>query len=232
MIERLVPRMALACYRIALQQVAENLLDAYLGADAGRRVLAGQIERGAATRLSAVVFFADLRGFTRLADETTGESLLSGLNDFLGDLTEAIETQGGQVLKFLGDGLLAIFKLEGEEPSGVCGDALAAAKAALTSNATLNAQRRVSGKPALDLDVALHLGELMYGNVGSSHRLDFTVIGPAVNEASRIESLCEPLGQHLLISESFARAFDRPLRSLGRHQLRGVAKPQELFSLD
>lgn len=230
-IDRLVPRIALTCYRIALQQVAENLLEAYVGADAGRRILAGQIERGAATRLSTVIFFADLRGFTRLADETPGEALLARLNDYLGDLTETIEAHGGQVLKFMGDGLLANFSLEERDPTAVCDDAIAAAKAALASNAVLNQRGEAAGTPSLKLDIALHFGELMYGNVGSSRRLDFTVIGPAVNEASRIESLCESLGQHLLISESFARAHGRPLRSLGQHQLRGVAKPQELFAL-
>jgi adenylate cyclase len=232
MIDRLVPRIALACYRITLQQVAENLLDAYVGADAGRRILAGETERGQATRLGAVLFLGDLRGFTRFADETPNEALLADLNAYLGDLAETIETHGGQVLKFLGDGLLAMFSLKGKDEAAVCNTALAAAKAALASNAGLSARRLAAGALTLDLDIALHLGELLYGNVGSARRLDFTVVGPAVNEVSRVEALCRPLDQHLLISESFAKAYGPALRSLGQHQLRGVVKPQELFTLE
>jgi len=230
-IDRIVPRIALVGYRIALQEVAKNLLDSYVGADAGRRILAGQIERGAVTRLPAALILADLRSFTRLADETPGETLLAALNDYLGNLTETIEAHGGQVLKFLGDGLLGIFSLENRAPPMVCEAALSAAKAALAGNAALNERRAAAGKPSLKLDIALHLGELMYGNVGSDRRLDFTVIGPAVNEASRIEHLCESLGHNLLVSESFAAAHGQALRSLGKHQLRGVAHSQELFCL-
>lgn len=230
-IERLVPRVALACYRITMVRVAENLLDAYVGVDAGRRILAGQIERGAATELSAVVFLADFRGYTRLADDTPAKTLLAGLNDYLGTLAETIEVHGGQVLKFMGDGLLAIFSLEGREPSKVCNEAIAAAKSVLDGNTELTERRRRAGLPVMEVDIALHLGALMYGNVGSSGRLDFTVIGPAVNEAARIEALCEPLGEHLLLSDSFAEAADRPLRGLGEQQLRGVARPQTLFAL-
>ncbi len=231
LIERLVPRLALACFRIALQQVAENLLHAYVGADAGRRILAGQVERGAVTRLSAVIFFADLRGFTRLADEAAGAAVLACLNDHLGSLADTIESQGGQVLKYLGDGLIGVFGLQNDKVNEVCARALEAARTALAENADLRQGRQAAGEPALTLDIALHLGELMYGNVGSGSRLDFTVIGPAVNEASRIEALCEPLGEHLLISQSFAEAQDLQLRSLGQHRLRGVTKSQELFAL-
>ena len=230
-IDRLVPRVALTCYRVTLLQVAENLLDAYVGADAGRRILAGQIARGAATELLAVVMLADFRGYTRLADDTPAETLLAGLNDYLGTLTETIEGHGGQVLKFMGDGLLAIFSLEGHDAPQVCRDAIAAARAAIAGNAALSATRTAEGLPDMDLDIALHLGPLMYGNVGSSGRLDFTVIGPAVNEAARIEALCEPLGEHLLMSESFAQVHGVGLRSLGQHTLRGVTRPQELFAL-
>lgn len=230
MLDRLVPRLGLACYRITLQRVAADLLAAYLGEDAGCRVLAGQIERGAAKPLFAVIFYADLRGFTRVADMTPGERLLPALNAFLGDLTDLIEAHGGEVLKFMGDGLLAIFSLEGRDRGAVCAEAMATAEETLRSNAALNRGRWDEGEPPLELDIALHLGELMYGNVGSPRRLDFTVIGPAVNEASRIEALCEPLGCPLLVSASFARALGRPLRSIGSHRLRGVAEPQELFT--
>jgi adenylate cyclase len=229
-LDRLVPRLGLACYRIALKRAAEDLLDAYVGTDAGHRVLSGQIERGSASRLYSVIMVADLRGFTHFADETDGEDVLASLNETLGDLADIVDAHKGDVLKFLGDGFLAIFSLEGREPAAVCAEALAAADAMRAANDRLNAERTAAGRAPLVVDVALHLGEVMYGNVGSNRRLDFTVIGPAVNEASRIEALCEPLGERLLVSESFAGACGEPLRSVGTHELRGVARTQQLFT--
>ncbi|MEW5425016.1 adenylate/guanylate cyclase domain-containing protein [Amorphus sp. 3PC139-8] len=229
LMNRILPRLALVCYRIALKRVAKDLLDAYVGVEAGRRVLSGQILRGDATQLYAVVMIADLREFTRFAEETPSEDVLASLNRVLGDLTDAVEAQGGEVLKFLGDGVLAIFSLENQDPGAVAAGALAAAQSALSANVAYNRERSAAGLPPLKVDIALDLGELMYGNVGSNRRLDFTVIGPAVNEASRIEALCEPLGHHLLMSKSFADAFPGPLTSIGEHWLRGVARPQALF---
>ncbi|MDQ0315843.1 adenylate/guanylate cyclase domain-containing protein [Amorphus orientalis] len=229
-LDRLVPRLGLSCYRIALKRAAEDLLDAYVGTDAGHRVLSGQIERGAASRLNAVIMVADLRGFTHFADETEGEDVLASLNDTLGSLADIVDAHKGDVLKFLGDGFLAIFSLEGRDPPAVCAEALAAADAMQKANDELNAERTAVGRPPLVVDVALHLGEVMYGNVGSMRRLDFTVIGPAVNEASRIEALCEPLGERLLVSESFAGVCGVGLRTVGTHELRGVARTQELFA--
>lgn len=230
-IDRLLPALALACYRITLQHVAENLLAAYLGADAGQRVLAGQIERGAATEVDAVVFLADCRGFTGLADVTRSERLLPALNEFLGDVTDIVEAHGGQVLKFMGDGLLAIFSLGDDDAPAVCGQAIAAARAAIEGNRARNDARRAADDLPMELDIALYLGRLMYGNVGSARRLDFTVIGPAVNEASRIEALCEPLGCRILASASFAATCGQELQPVGKHRLRGVAEPQQLFTL-
>ena len=231
LIERLVNTLALAVYRIALFQVAVDLLDAYVGAEPGRRILGGQVRQGTAQQMSAAIMIADLRGFTAVADRTPAERLVAGLNEHLGAVVEAVEQHGGQVLKFLGDGLMAVFSLEARPAEVACADALAAAQAALAANAAINGRREAAGEPLLALDVALHLGEVMYGNVGSARRLDFTVIGPAVNEASRIEALCEPLGCHVLTSAAFAHACPQALRSLGQHTLRGVASPQELFTL-
>jgi adenylate cyclase len=231
LIEGLLAIFALAVYRIALLRVAVDLLAAYVGPEPGRRILSGQVRQGTAQQLSAAIVIADLRGFTRVADCTPAEGLLNGLNEHLGAVVEAVEQHGGQVLKFLGDGLLAVFSLEARPAEAACADALAAAQAALAANAAINGRREAAGEAPLALDVALHLGEVMYGNVGSTRRLDFTVIGPAVNEASRIEALCEPLGCHVLTSAAFARACPHPLRSLGQHTLRGVASPQELFTL-
>jgi adenylate cyclase len=201
------------------------------GVAPGRRILGGQVRQGTAQQLSAAIMIADLRGFTGVADRTPAERLVAGLNEHLGAVVEAVERHSGQVLKFLGDGLLAVFSLAARPAEAACADALAAAQEALAANAAVNARRATTGEPPLALDIALHLGDVMYGNVGSVRRLDFTVIGPAVNEASRIEALCEPLGCHLLTSAAFARACPRSLRSQGRHALRGVARPQELFTL-
>ena len=230
-VDRLTPRLGLAINRIVLQDIAAGVLDAYVGKDAGRRILGGQVQRGAAVRLSAAILFADLRGFTRLADTVPADELLAALNDYLGALTDCIEGHSGEVLKFMGDGLLAVFSLEDRETAAVCHDALAAARDGLAKNAALNEQRASEGAPTMALDIALHLGTVMYGNVGSDRRLDFTVIGPAVNEASRIEALCDALDETLLISGQFAAACDASLRSLGEHHLRGVRAPQELFTL-
>jgi adenylate cyclase len=230
-IDGLLATLALAVYRLALLQVAVDLLDAYVGPEPGRRILSGQVRQGTAQQLSAAIVIADLRGFTAVADRTPAERLVAGLNEHLGAVVEAVEQHGGQVLKFLGDGLLAVFSLEERAAEAACADALAAAQAALAANATINGRREAAGEPLLALDVALHLGEVMYGNVGSARRLDFTVIGPAVNEASRIEALCEPLGCHVLMSAAFARACPQALRSLGQHSLRGIASAQELFTL-
>jgi adenylate cyclase len=149
----------------------------------------------------------------------------------VGPVTE----NGGQVLKFIGDGLLAVFDLAGKSNESVCRDALGAAVAAIRAARELNRTRVRAGAPELRLNLALHLGDVHYGNIGSGGRQDFTVIGPAVNEASRIENLCRRMERDLLISEAFARAAtdcrDR-LVSLGFHPLRGVTEPQELFTVD
>ena len=226
-LEWLAPRIGVVVFRLTLALSALTLIDAYIGEDPGRRILRGQIKLGDVVHLPAVLLVADLRGFTRLSETTPPDRLIAALNDYLGIAVEAIAAQGGEVLKFLGDGLLAVFDLEARPESEVCDAALSAAEAILAEVETLNAGR---ADTAMAMDIALHLGEVLYGNVGSARRLDFTTIGPAVNRASRIEALCEPLGQHLLMSESFAKACGRPLRDMGEHQLRGVASPQRLYT--
>ena len=230
-IERLLPALGLVVFRMVLMQVATTLLQTYTGGDAGRRILSGQIKRGAVERISAVICIADIRGFTGLADRAEGQELLGWLNDYLGAMTDAVEAVGGQVLKFLGDGLLAVFPLQDRRPAEVCGQAVAAVTAARAVFGALDQRQAAAGAPPLELDIALHLGEVLYGNVGSTSRLDFTVIGPAVNEASRIEALCAPLDRTLLMSAAFAAAWEGPSVSLGFHRLRGIETPQELFTL-
>ena len=223
----MVPTIALAAYRITVSEVMDALLGAYIGHDAGKRVLSGEIRRGEGHRVRAALMFADLRGFTA-ATETAGADVIARLGLHLSAMAEPVEAAGGEVLKFLGDGLLAAFPVI-VSPELACAAALAAAREALRRNAEVNDAH--SEATRLDLDVALHLGEVFYGNVGAASRLDFTVIGPAVNEASRIEAMCGILGRDLLMSEPFARQCGHPAVSLGSQALRGLAEPRELFGL-
>ena len=230
-LERLVPYLALAIKSVSLTRMTGTLMETYLGRDAGQRVLKGRIVRGIADRLDAVVWFSDLRGFTRITD-TAPEQVIPLLNDYADAIVSAIDEHGGDVLKLIGDGTLAIFTAE--DRTHACSAALSAAIAARERIAELNKRRQADGKPTTEMYLGLHVGEVFYGNVGSRERLDFTVIGPAVNEASRIAAMCRSVDQPVLMSSAFA-AVDgtkRRLVSVGRYALRGVAHPQELFTLD
>ncbi len=213
------------------RRIARHLMDTYVGHRTGERVLSGEITRGAAQTIHAVIWFCDLRGFTALADSLPGERLIAMLNDYFEAVVTAVVGEGGEALKFMGDGLLAIFELgENEEPSKRCAAALRAAKVAAEKIAARNLERRAAGEPEIRFGLALHLGEVNYGNIGAPARLDFTVIGPAVNHAARIEKIASELGRHVVTSASFAAAAQSPFESLGRHHLRGVAEPQEVFA--
>jgi adenylate cyclase len=229
-----LPVVSLAMMAHAGHTIASNLLGAYLGADAGRRVHAGAIERGSVESILAVLWYADIRAFTAIADTTSGPVVIELLDEVFEALTASLRPRGGQVLKFLGDGMLAIFPFEEATRAHVCRQALDAAAEAMRAIDRLNATRREAGKPAVGVDLALHLGEVLYGNVGAVDRLDFTVIGPAVNEAARIETLCEPLGRKVLLSAEFAAAVGESCRlvPLGRHALRGVRESREIYGLE
>lgn len=230
-LSRIAPYLALAIKSVALARMTQTLMETYLGRDAGRRVLGGRIVRGIAEQIDAVVWFSDLRGFTRITD-TAPEHVIPLLNDYSDAVFLAIHKHGGDVLKLIGDGTLAIFTAE--DRMHACNAALSAAIAARRAVAELKKRRAAAGKPVTDMYLGLHVGEVVYGNVGSRERLDFTVIGPAVNEASRIAAMCRSIDQPVLISASFAEVGDirRRLVSVGRYALRGVSHPQELFTLD
>jgi adenylate cyclase len=233
-LREVLPVFALAAKATTMPLVHEGLLAAYLGRDPATRILAGTVQRGEVQGVEAVLFFTDLRGFTALADTLPGRELIGLLDDCFDCMVRPVTARGGEVLKFLGDGLLAIFRIEDRPRAETCAMALEAAKEALALMAGLAETRRGRSLPTPDLDIALHVGHVNYGNVGADARLDFTVIGPAVNEASRIERLCDELGRHLVMSQSFARAADasrHELVSLGRHRLRGVREETELFGL-
>jgi adenylate cyclase len=230
-LQNLTPYFALAIKSVSLVRMTATLMQTYLGADAGQRVLSGRIMRGIADRIEAAIWFSDLRGFTRITD-TAPEQAIPLLNDYADAIFSAIRGHGGSVLKLMGDGTLAIF--DAEDRARGCNAALAAAVAARHSVANLNRQRAVEGKPVTDMYLGLHVGEVFYGNVGSQQRLDFTVIGPAVNETSRIAAMCSSVDQPVLVSKAFADVDDirDKLISVGRYALRGVGQPQELFTLD
>jgi len=228
---RVVSTLALAVKAAALARMTATLMETYLGRDAARRVLSGRIMRGVAERIEAVIWFSDLRGFTRITD-TAPEQVIPLLDDYADVVVSTIHDHGGDVLKLIGDGTLAIFTGDGRESA--CRSALSAAIAAQRSIMALNKKRTQAGLPVTSLYLGLHIGEVFYGNIGSRERLDFTVIGPAVNETSRIASMCRSADQPVLVSDEFAEVGDnaRRLVSVGRYALRGVGRPQELFTLD
>ena len=210
-----------------------TLLRTYLGRHAADRVLAGNVVRGRAEPISAVVWFSDLVGFTRISDKIGAGDVLAMLNDYAQAQIETIDAHTGHVLKFLGDGLLAIFP--DDDTSKACARALDAATKMRQRIAAMNVKRSASGLQVTDTHLALHVGELLYGNLGAPRRLDFTVLGSAVNEAARIEALCASLDQKVIVSSAFHEAAGEArhrLVSLGRYAMKGVARPQELFTLD
>src|SRR5207237_489790 len=202
---RLMPFLALAVKSASLARIAGTLVETYLGRDAGRRVLSGRIARGVADRIEAVLWFSDLRGYTPITDAAAPGAIIPFLNDYADAVISAIHEKGGDVLKLMGDGVLAIFTAE--ESEGDCNAALAAFEAARISIAELNARRAAKGEPVTDLYLGLHIGEVFYGNIGSKDRLDFTVVGPAVNEVSRIAAMCRSVDRPVLMSSSFAEVL-------------------------
>ena len=217
--------------RVALRIIALNLLDAYVGTIAGTRVYAGQIERGAVDPIDAAILVADLRGFTHLSEQLGEIAMVELLNRYFDTLGDAIAAQDGQILKFMGDGLLAVFPISDPARRGTVHEqALTAALAARANLAVLNAALRDEGKQPIDFGIGLHAGTVAFGNIGTKTRLDFTVIGPAVNQASRIQDLTKEMGIPILASGEFAALAGEALRLLGARTVRGVSAPIDLFA--
>ena len=225
---RVSQRLAVVVDMYSQRVLARNLLDAYLGPKTGPRVLAGQIRRGMGEELTAVLWSSDLRGFTERSDRLCGDRVIAILNALFDAQAKAIHDHGGEILKFIGDGLLAIFPIDGA-PGVAARNALEAAKEAQAALQRLDADPVMAGELPLRVVVALHIGTAIYGNIGAAQRLDFTVIGPAVNLVSRVEAVAKALDRPIVVTDDFARAYDGPLISLGRHQLRGLAMPRELY---
>ena len=233
-LRRLVPALGLAIKSGALARIASTLVEVYLGRDAGRRVLEGRIQRGVADRIEAVLWFSDLRNFTTISDTARPHEIIPLLNDYADAVISAIRQAGGDVLKLIGDGTLAVFPAE--DRAAACTSALKAEADMRRRVAELNERRQAEERPTSSVYVGLHVGAVFYGNIGSVDRLDFTVVGPAVNETSRIASMCRSVDRPLLMSSTFAHALPEAERtklvSVGRFALRGVGRAQDLFTLD
>ena len=224
----------------AMRLNAVNLLDVYLGKQSGAKVLDGLLRRGDGEDVHAVIWFSDLRNSTRLADSMPRRKFLALLDEFFDCTAGAVLEQGGEVLRFIGDASLAIFPISeadaeasqiAQQAARACESALSAALEAQRRMQEANARRTQGGESRLDLGVGLHVGDVMYGNIGTADRLEFSVIGAAANEAARIEAMCKTLEVTPIVSAAFAGHVPDRLRSLGRHALRGVAEPQELYTL-
>ncbi len=232
-IEQMLPPFAMVLKSRALTRVARTLVETYVGRNAGQRVLEGSIVRGAVERISTALWMSDLREFTRIADAARPDELIPFLDDHAEAVFEAIHEAGGDVLKLIGDGTLAIFS--GEDRGAACRAALQAAERAVGEVAALGRRRAEAGLPHTSLYLGLHVGDVFFGNIGSRERLDFTVVGPAVNEVSRIAAMCHSLDQRILISSAFAEALGdgaARLVSVGRYALRGVGGAQHLFTVE
>ena len=206
-------------------------LEAYLGRRSAAQALRAPLRRVVGETIEAALVFADLRGFTALSEAEPPARVIAALDAWFDRIAGAIHAFGGEVLKFIGDGVLAIFPVAGGSPREACEAALRAIAAARAGMARLDEDRRRQSLPPLSFGAALHFGEVFWGNIGAANRLDFTAIGPAVNLASRLEGLCKPLGKSVLISGALAAEIEAPLTPLGLHSLRGIAKPCAVFAL-
>ena len=215
---------------LAARAALTTLLEAYLGRRSAARVLAGALRRGTGESIRAALLYADLRDFTALSERAEAAAMIAALDAWFDRVAGAVHAFGGEVLKFIGDGVLAIFPVTGA-PAEACEAALRAIVAARAGMAHLDAMRQAQGLPPLPFGAALHLGEILWGNIGAADRLDFTAIGPAVNLVSRLEGLCRPLGRPVLISGAVAAEAATPLVPLGEHLLRGIAAPCTVFTL-
>ncbi|PDS79026.1 adenylate/guanylate cyclase domain-containing protein [Rhizobium sp. L43] len=233
-LRKLVPVLGLAIKCTALGRIARTIAEVYLGEDAARQVMEGKISRGKSERISAALWFSDLLNYTKISDSVPPEEIIPLLNDYSEAVITAIHASGGNVLKLIGDGVLAIFK--SEVPAEACSAALRAEALLREKLGTLNGERRAAGQAATDVYIGLHIGDVFYGNIGSQDRLDFTVIGPAVNEVSRIASICRSVDLNVLMSSDFASAIPGEERAtlacIGRYALRGVQRAQQLYTLE
>jgi len=226
---KLQPVLALVSEIRMKNRLARTLLETYVGSHAGELILAGATRRGSGTTVRAAIMICDLRDFTRISDNWPRDDVIHLLNDYFDAVSEPIARHGGEILKFMGDGLLAIFPLS---QSSACANLLQAVTEARQAMVALNEKNVETGRAPLNYGIGVHVGDVMYGNIGSLSRLDFTVIGPAVNMASRLEALTKELGKAVLLSRAFADFVERDfdLERIGEYPVRGFSDPIELFA--
>jgi adenylate cyclase len=233
-VEHVLPALATVVEVRSTLGAVQTLMDTYVGAGVRARVLGGQVHRGAFETIEAVVWYADLRNFTAMSEHASSEELIGLLNGWADQMVPPVERHGGEVIKFMGDGMLALFPVgpygadAAAARGNACREALAAGKEAIDNMQRWNDER--AGRKPVRFGLALHVGRVIYGNVGAAHRLDFTAVGQTVNIAARLEKLSKDLGQPLLMSEEFCSMSGCRTRSLGRFELRGVAQPMQVFA--
>jgi len=228
-IEHILPALNAVAEVYATRMILHDTLDVYVGHEATQRILDGEITLGTGRSIGAAIWYTDLRGFTMISETLDREIVLGLLNDYFSCMVPAVQAAGGEILKFMGDALLAIFKFEGRSRAATCLAVLEAALQAVDAMDRLNVTRADQSLPTMQAVLALHVGDVVFGNIGAGDRLDFTVIGPAVNLAARIEEMCRDLDERILVSELFATLAGRGLESLGSHGFKGVAARHELF---
>ncbi|QQO23878.1 adenylate/guanylate cyclase domain-containing protein [Bradyrhizobium diazoefficiens] len=228
-LKEVLPVLALVSEIRIKNRLARTLLETYVGSHAGELILAGATRRGTGTTVRAAIMICDLRDFTKISDNWPRDDVIDLLNDYFDAMSEPIARHGGEILKFIGDGLLAIFPLQAPD---ACANLLHAVTEARQAMAALNARNSATSRAPLNYGIGVHVGDVMYGNIGSASRLDFTVIGPAVNMASRLEALTKQLGRTVLLSRDFAELVERnfELEHVGKHEVRGFSEPIELFA--
>jgi adenylate cyclase len=228
-LRKLLPVLALVSEIRIKNRLARTLLETYVGSHAGELILAGATRRGTGTTVHAAIMICDLRDFTRISDNWPRDDVIDLLNDYFDAMSEPIARHGGEILKFIGDGLLAIFPLSAPN---ACANLLHAVTEARQAMVALNERNKGTGRAPLNYGIGVHVGDVMYGNIGSTRRLDFTVIGPAVNMASRLEALTKQLGRTMLLSRAFAELVEREfeLEHVGKYEVRGFSDPIELFA--
>ncbi len=231
-IEAVLPALSSALEPVTMRKSAKGLLRTYLGDGPSDAVWNGRIKRGERTTLDAVVMFSDLRGFTALSEVAPEADVFDALSGYFDLVVQSVEDNGGDVLKFMGDGILSIFTIETQANHAErCRNAAQAAQTVLAGLTTLNRRRVDAKKPSLDVGIGINVGQVSYGNIGSPGRLDFTVLGGAVNVASRIEGLTKFIGRRVLATSAIADASPDLFSPCGFHEVRGLARPIELFSL-
>jgi len=230
-LEAIVEPLARVAEVRALRRTAGNLLDTYVGNRAGERILAGQIRRGHTEAIKAAIWLSDMRGFTELSDRIAPQVMIDILNRYFDCQVPGILNRGGEVLKFMGDGLLAMFPIDKDgEAQTVCADALAAALEARDKLAAIDL-KGITNVKEIRFGLALHLGTVLYGNIGGGNRLDFTCIGPAVNLAARLEKIAGQTGRTIVTSSAFAEQSEFQLMPLGEFTVRGFGAQQMVFGL-